>query len=821
MFKNYLKTALKVFTRNKAFTFINVLGLSIGISAALIIFLIVQYEFSYDKAETDAGRIYRVVMDIKFNGNDGHSAAVPAPLSAAVQREVTAFDAVVPVMQFQGDGTTKVSLEKTGSAHPAIFKKQPGVVFTNPQYFSMLPYQWIAGTPESSLKTPFNVVLSESRVRQYFPSTNINDVIGKQIKYNDDFIATVSGIVKDLDVHTSFNTVEFISFATIAQTHMQNDFMMNVWNDWMAYSQVYVKLAEDGNTVNAEKQLNTLFSKYNKDAVKDAANFMHFHLQPLNDVHFNGLYASFNTRLAHKPTLYGLLAVAAFLLILACINFINLTTANAARRAKEIGIRKTMGSSKRQLIIQFLGETFLLTTLACIISFLLAPFFLKLFGDFIPPGLQFQPLQQPYIFLFLLLLSICVSFLSGLYPAFILSGYNPVQILKNQSFSFSNETRHAWIRKTLTVSQFVIAQFFVIATVMVSKQINYSLNADMGFRKDAIISFDVPRMDTVAGHRGLLLNEIRSIQGVQMASRAFLTPADEGAAFTDIKYEGASNDNKESVQLRWGDTNYLKLFNIKLLAGRNVWQSDTIKEFLINETYARLLGFKNPEDALGKQLEFNNKRMPVVGVMHDFNEQSFHSEVGPLVFAGFNDRSYFFHILLKPQNTTSTSWSNTINQIQKAYHQLYPDEDFNYTFLDETIAKFYETEQRTASLLSWATALSVLISCLGLLGLVMYTINTRTKEIGIRKILGASVSAIISILSKEFVQLVLIAFIVAAPIAWWATYKWLEDFAYRTPISWWVFVVCGFSMLLIALITLSIQTIKAAIANPVKSLRTE
>jgi len=356
---------------------------------------------------------------------------------------------------------------------------------------------------------------------------------------------------------------------------------------------------------------------------------------------------------------------------------------------------------------------------------------------------------------------------------------------------------------------------------MVSKQINYSLNADMGFRKDAIVSFDVPRQDTVPNHRTLLLNEIKSISGVKLVSRGFLTPADEGAAFTDISYAGVTNNSKESVQLRWGDTNYLKLFNIKILVGRNVEQSDTIKEFLINETYAKSLGFKQPGDALGKLLDYNGKKMPIVGVMHDFNEQSFHSAVGPLVFAGFDSRSYFFHVLLQPQNSSGASWSTTIAQIQKAYHQIYPDEDFSYTFFDDTIAKFYETEQHTASLLSWATALSVLISCLGLLGLVMYTINTRTKEIGVRKILGATVTNIISILSKDFIQLVLIAFAIATPLAWWASYKWLQDFAYRTKMNWWVFALCGLLLLLIALITLSIQTIKAAIANPVKSLRTE
>ncbi len=775
----------------------------------------------YDKVETNDNRIYRVVMDMKFNGNDGHSPAVVAPLSSAIQREITGVEATVPVMQFQGDATAKVSIEKEGSSKPSVFKKQPDIVFTNPQYFSLLPFKWVAGSPESSLKNPFNVVLTESRIKQYFPSTNINDVIGKQIKYNDDFTATVSGVVKDLNEHTSFDAVEFISFATIAQTHMQNDFMMNTWDDWMSYSHLYVKLSDNTKNVNVEKQLNNLFVKYNKNANKDAANYMHLHLQPLNDVHFNNLYASFDGRIAHKPTLYGLLAVAAFLLILACINFINLTTANAASRAKEIGIRKTMGSSKKQLIFQFLGETFLFTLAACVISFCIAPLLLKLFADFIPPGLNFQPFNQPNIFLFLLALAVVVSFLSGLYPAFILSGYKPVKVLKNQSFTFSNETRHAWIRKILTVSQFVIAQFFVIATVMVSKQINYSLNADMGFRKDVVLSFDLPRQDTVAIHRSVLLNKIKALPGVQMASRGFLTPADEGAAFTDISYAAAANDNKESVQLRWGDSNYLKLFNIKILAGRNIEESDTIKEFLINETYARSLGFKRPQDAINKLLDYNGMKLPVVGVMHDFNEQSFHAPVGPLVFTSFDDRSYFIHVLLQSQNGNTTSWSNTIAQIQKAYHQLYPDEDFTYKFLDDTIAKFYESEQHTASLLSWATGLSILISCLGLLGLVMYTINTRTKEIGIRKILGATIANIISILSKDFVQLVLIAFVIATPVAWWASYKWLQNFAYKINMNWWVFALCGFAMLLIALSTLSIQTIKAAVANPVKSLRTE
>ncbi len=823
MFKNYFTIAFRNFWRNKIFSIINVFGLSIGICAALVIFLIVHYEFSYDKFETDGDRIYRVTMDLKFNGVEGHSAAVPAPLGQAIQHEVTGVEAAVPMMQFQGDATAKVSIVREPGSEPVVFKNQPDILFTNPQYFSLLPYQWIAGNPGKSLGNPFTVVLTESRAKQYFSSLPVNEIIGKQITYNDDLTAIVSGVVKDLNVTTSsFKTVEFISFATIAKTHLQDNFMMNVWNDWMAYSQLYVKLSKGSDVANTETQLKSLLNKYNKDANKDTANTVAFHLQPLNDVHFNSLYAGVGQRLAHKPTLYSLFGVAAFLLLLACINFINLTTANASQRAKEIGIRKTMGSSRKQLVFQFLGETFFLSGVAGIISFCLAPFLLKLFADFIPPGLKFAPLQQPYIFLFLLLLVIIVSFLSGMYPAIVLSGYKPAHVLKAQSFTGSNETRHAWIRKTLTVSQFVIAQFFVIGTLMVTRQINFSLHSDLGFNTDGIITFSIPRDKGSKGgnstHRQQLLNEINAIPGVELASTGFLAPATEGAAFTNISYT-PKPEVKDPVQIRWGDPDYIHVYKIKLLAGRNVMASDSIKEFLINNTYAKLLGFKKPEDAIGKMLSFNNKQLPVVGVMQDFHEQSMHAPITALVLGGNNGG--FFHVRLKPDVAGNGNWADAISKIQKAFKQIYPEEDFDYKFVDDTVASFYETERHTASLLNWATGLSVLISCLGLLGLVIYTTNTRTKEIGIRKILGASVANIVSILSIDFVRLVIIAFIIAAPIAWWASYEWLQDFAYRTTLSPWIFLLSGLGMLLMALITLSVRTIKAAIENPVKSLRTE
>ena len=817
MFKNHFTIALRNFWRNKTFSVINVLGLSIGISAALVIFLIVYYEFGYDKFEPDGDRIYRVVLDAKYSGNEGHSAAIPAPLGPAIETEVTGVEQTIPLFQYQDDGTAKVSVPSTRSADPVIYKKQAGVIYINQRYFYMIPYKWISGSPEASLKEPFSVVLTEKRAQQYFPSMPVADIIGKKIDYDKNTV-TVTGIVKDLNETTAFNGTDFISYATIAKTHLQDQFMMNVWNDWMAYSNLYVKLSKGSSASQIELQLKKLLNKYNKDAYKDANNYTSFRLQPLADIHFNRSYQAFGMRTGYKPTLYGLMAIAAFLLLLGCINFINLTTAQSTQRAKEIGIRKTMGSSRRQLVFQFLSETLFITTIATIISVALTPLLLKVFSDFTPPGLQFNLMQQSGIVVFLLLLIVAVSFLSGLYPALILSGFNPVLVLKGQPFANAGKTRKAGVRKTLTVAQFVIAQFFIIATVMVSKQINYSINSDIGFNKEAIIKFELPR-DTVATHGKQLLHEIQSLPGVAIASTGFFSPADNSVAFTNISYNNGKEEIKPNTQIRWGDPNFIKVYQLKLVAGRNVEASDSIKEFLVNETYARAIGFVHPEQALNKFLQFNHKNIPIVGIMKDFHDQNTHALISPIVLGGNNGS--FFHIKLKPNNTDGTSWKTTIASMQTAFKQIYPEEDFNYQFFDDTLAKMYETEQQTAGLLKWATGLAILISCMGLLGLVIYTTNTRTKEIGIRKILGASVVNIVSILSKDFVRLVIIAFVIAVPIAWWAVYNWLQGFAYKTSMSWWVFVISGAAMLLLALITLSIQTIKTAVANPVKSLRTE
>ncbi|MEJ1238992.1 ABC transporter permease [Chryseolinea sp. T2] len=806
MLKNFFTVAIRSFLRNKAISFIHVAGLSIGISASLLIFLIVHFENSFDKFQPDRDRIYRVVMDLNMNGVDGHSSAVPAPLANAMA-EVSGVDAVVPVMTFQGDAKVNVTLTESPQK---IFKEQEGTIFTTAGYFSIMPFEWIAGAPERALNEPFSVVLTESRVKLYFPGLPLEAAIGKQLNYNEEVTATITGIVRDLHETTHLNATDFISYGTISKTVLKDNFMMDNWNDWMAYSSLYVKLAERNDRAGASEQVNAIAKRFRQ---AESQNTLTYVLQPLSDIHFNGAYNGFNQRIASKSTLWGLVLIAAFILTLACINFTNLASAQTSLRAREIGVRKSIGSSRKLLIFQFLSETFLIALLACFLSMALTPVLLDLFSDFIPAGVLFQPLAQPEVIAFLIILITTVSLLAGIYPALVLSGIKAVSILKGNVLpSGSGSTV---LRKGLIITQFMIAQVFIFGAFMVSKQVNYSLHEDLGYTKDAIVYFDVDRM--AKDNREPLLNEISKLPGVSKATIGFLPPATEGAAFGRITFKNQKEEIKERVQVRWGDPEFIDVYGIDVVAGRNIRKGKDVHEVMINETYAKVIGFTDPQMAINEQLFNGETPFTIVGVMRDFHESSMRSPIGSLVFLN-NDNSFFFHIALTPE---STGWSSSIASIGNLYNRFYPEREFKYTFFDESIAKFYKEEQNTARLLGWAMGISILISCMGLLGLVMHTSETRTKEIGIRKILGASVSNLISILSVDFIVLVAIAFLLAAPLSWWAAHKWLEGFAYKTSISLWVFVVSGVVMIVVAVVALGFHTFKTATSNPVKSLRSE
>jgi putative ABC transport system permease protein len=813
MFKNYLVVAFRNFWRKKAFSLINIAGLAIGISAALVIYLIVHYEFSFEKFQKDRERTYRVVTNMHFPDQDFKNSGAPGPLPAVMRSEIPGIEKSTV---FWESGSKKISIP-SNVENKSDLKRQDNIIYADEHYFRFFNYQWLAGSPDNSLTDPNKVVLTESRARIYFPYADITNAIGKTIIYDDTVKATVTGIVKDLDEITDFTFKEFISLSTFSEQLKKE----NAWGEWgsvSSSSQFFVKLRKDIDTAQINNQLVALRKKHEKNAFLSTEHF----LQPLNDIHFNSDFDAFDHRQAHKPTLYGLLAVAAFLLILGCINFINLTTAQASQRAKEIGIRKTMGSSKRQLVFQFLSETVLLTSLATILSALLTPWLLKIFSAYTPEGLHFDLLNQPDVFVFIITLILVVSMLSGFYPAMILSGYKPVLVLKNLAYANTAQSRRLWIRKTLTVLQFVIAQFFIIATMVVGKQIRFSLNKDMGFKKDAIVTFRVPYNYQHPDNKQFVLQQkLKSIPGIQKLSLAGAPPAYQGISISTMKFNNKGKEIESTVEVKEADTAYFDLYKMKLVAGRNLQQSDTVKEYVINETYAKLLGSKNPADIVGQLIDRGDKKIPIVGVLADIHTKSLHTSIQPLAFYSEAKEHSTFHIALPQKGGNTDSWKKTIAAIGSAWKEVYPDEDFNYEFFDESIAKFYKKEQDTARLLNWSTGLAIFISCLGLLGLVIYTTTQRTKEIGVRKVLGASVTQIVSLLSKDFIQLVLIAFVIAAPVAWWAMYKWLEDFAYRTTISWWIFGLSGIAMIIVALMTLSIQTIKSATANPVKSLRTE
>ncbi len=805
---------------------INVLGLSIGMSASMVIFLVVQHDFSFDHFEKNRDRIFRVVSDYSFQGNEGHTRGTQAPLADAVKNEIPGIESVVTFRYFT---PVKLAIPGPDPMKPALFHRKDSIIFADEQYFKLIPYKWVAGPQHGYLGNPGEVVLSESRARMYFPSVPFTEIIGRQIVYDDTIPARVTGIVEDVSKlgNTDYIFQEFISLSTILQNNGLRKKMQ--WDDWGSTTsdqQLYVRLDQHTSVASVNNKLKEVFNKYQgSDAKKNNYTWI-YHLQPFDDIHFNPDYGVLAHSVASKPTLYGLMLIAVFLLLLGCINFINLTTAQATQRAKEIGIRKTMGSSRGQLVLQFLTETMMVTLSATGMSMLLTPALLTTFSDFIPPGLP-HIWSQPAGVLFLILLVIAITILAGFYPSRVLSSLKTMAVLKNQSQG--GKTRRSRMRQTLTVSQFVIAQFFVISTILVIKQIHFMLNTDLGFTKEAILSFHIPQEDTTMIKRNYIVNELQKDPRILRISLASDVPSSWGWWTSTVKYDDGKKKLETAVELKATDSNYIKIFNIPLLAGRFLDPADTVREVLINETYLHILGFKEPVDAIGKVLNWNDKRIPIVGVFRDFHAHPLGNKIGPMIFCTNISAYRQVIVALRPPamemaalgSSSRPEWKQAISKMDVTFKKAYPDEAFDYGFFDENIRNAYNSEQHVSSLLEWAMGLMIFVSCLGLLGLVIYVTNNRTREIGIRKVLGATVSNILTILSRDFIKLVVLAFLISTPIAWIAFHAWLQNYQFRTSASWWVFGISGLGMVLIALVTLSLQTVRAAIANPVKSLRTE
>lgn len=816
MIKNYLKIAFRTVWKNKLFSLINIVGLSIGLSASFVIGAIVYYDFSFDTFHPHGDRIFRITSEFKSPEGQFFNAGVPNPLAQGIKDlNMEQVEIVAPFL-------TAYPLKVEDQKSATIFKKPEFVIYTDPAYFDLFEYTWLAGSKTNALKAPNEVVLSEARAHTYFPDYKLTEIIGKTLLYNDSIPTTITGVVANFKDRTDIVFEEFISLKTAENQDMTNTVREASWNNTNSASQLFIKVAHKTDVPRVQKALTQLAKEHGEPEMVAIGRTSTFGMQPLSDLHLNQDYGTFdfNHNKTTKSVLISLLMIAAILLLLGCINFINLNTAQAIQRAKEIGIRKTLGSSRRQLIFQFLGETLVLTLAASVLSLFLSKWLLLQFSDFIPSGLTFTIFYGPYVLLGILLLLITVTLLSGFYRALILSNYKPISVLKQQ---IAPQRDKGNVRKYLTVFQFVVAQVFIIATLLVGRQLNYVMQKDMGFKTEAIAFFRVPWHESSFEKRLRFVKKMEELPSIKEVVLSGNPPASTTTMSMGVQYVDGDKEVNSDLQLLYGSDAYFKLYDLQLLAGR-MPLNDTIREYVVNRAYLKVIGIENPLEAIGKTFKVDNENLPIVGVMQDFNQHSAKWEVSPMAFSGDIFRkewTQFQTIHFKLSTKNSNDWPNTIAKIETIWKEIYPDSEFEYTFMDESIKQFYETERKTSILLQWATALAILISCLGLLGLVIHTTERRTKEIGIRKVLGATLVQLNLLLCKEFLILVGIAFIIATPIAWYGLNTWLEDFAYKTALSWWIFALSGLTMLFVAMIIMSLKTMSAAKTNPVKSLRTE
>jgi putative ABC transport system permease protein len=817
---NYFRIATRILARNKLYTTINVLGLALGICGCMIIWLVGSYEMSFDRFHPDGGRIYRV----GDGGKPGERkiAEVLPPMPDAIRKMIPGMESVTAFFPlYNGHRVLIPSGDKPATPYDVAAEGQdgmPGVIIADADYFSIFHYQWLAGNPAIALKQPFTVVLTESRARRYFGSLPPASVIGKEVIYQDSLHVHVSAVVRDWKENTDLPYTDFISFPTIAGSFLKDVRHMDDWvyhrgGGMFYWPTCFVKLAKVSSPVQIDAQLSALATRHMAGA--DLKHPFLLHLQPLADIHFNTDYND-NLRKAHLPTLYALTGIAIFILLLAAINFINLSTAQSLQRAKEIGVRKVLGSGKVSLMMQFLTEAGLVTATAVVIAALQIKPVMAFFREYIPGGVRFDPLA-PVNLLFLIGITAGVTLLAGFYPARVLSGYQPVQTLKGSGSVKGGEKW--WLRRGLIVFQFTISLVFIVVTLVIGNQIRFMLNTDYGFKTDAVVSVDGDWKDTT-GKIKVLEQRFSQIPGIAQLVREEDPPAGWGRTTTGMTYKGKTILNFVTT-VEWGDERYIPFYGMQILAGRNIRHTDSLAEFVINETAAKQLGFAQPAAAIGQFLYFQNKPYPIVGVVADFHEGSFREAIQSAVIGNTPREESMVGVRLATAGKSVENVKATMDAMEKVYKEVFPTKSFNAYFMDELIREMYDKEQKTASLVRVAMGLAIFISCMGLFGLSLFTAQRKAREIGIRKVLGATAADITGMLSKDFILLVLLALVIASPIAWIMARRWLQDFAYRVGIDIWVFILAGLGAVGIALVTVGYQSIRAAMANPVKNLRAE
>jgi len=792
MLKNYFKIAFRNLWRHRVFSFINIMGLTVGMTACLLIFLYVRFELSYDKFHTKADRIYRMVTDLKtpsetMNTN-GPSWAVGPHLQFDLP-EVEAF--------------TRVNYDNLLVRKGDIKFMEDGAIWADSAFFTIFNFPLLKGDARFALAQPFSIVLSETAAKKYFGK---EDPMGKTLLITGEGKpAIVTGVMKDMPENTMIKSGVVLSMNSITQYWAKG--INDQWGNYGPYT--YVLLKPRTNALALQKKFPAFLDKWNGAEMRKMQMFPTLLLEPLKDVY---LKSNREGSKGNMMNVYVFSIIALFILVIACINFINLTTARASERAKEVGIRKVAGAVRGQLARQFIGESVMICLIAFLLtlglSSLLLSSFNQLAGKIISTGI-FSNIGLLFL---LLAIALVIGLLAGIYPAFVLSSFKPIQVLKGR---FATGAKGSILRKSLVITQFAISTALIIGTIIVYRQMQYMRSRDLGFKKDQVLVVDTNGDDK----RETLQKLVANLPKVRSTSLSGSVPGGGHAgAYSEV--ENAKGDLQiANMDLYFVDFDFIPLYDIKMAAGRpfdRAYKTDSNNAMILNEAAVKLLGYHSPQDAIGKRFKQWGHEGQIIGVIKDFNYHSLQSPVKPLTMRTEWGRFGLLSIKVDPTDVHAT-----IAAIEKEFKTVIPNRPFSYFFMDEFFDRQYRSEERFGRLFLNFSALAIFISCLGLLGLASYSTMQRTREIGIRKVMGASVSNIINLLSREFLKLVFISFFIAVPVAWYFMNKWLLDFAYRTSISWWVFAGAGMLAVLIALLTISFQAFKAAVANPVKSLRTE
>lgn len=814
MIRNYFKIAWRNLTRHKSYAAINITGLAVGIAVCMMIFIIIQYQTSFDNFHPNKDRAYRVLTEYHHaeTGNITYGRDIPFPLPRGLQTALPQIEQIAPIFASQNDVLTVV--DNNGNNEKA-FKEQRGLFYTNPAFFKIFNFPLLAGSYES-LKDPDNVFLTKETAERYFGDWK--SAMGKTIKLqmggymfeHGTDVLKVSGILNTIPSNSDFQIKAVVSFGT----GFTGDYLSKSkeWDATVVNFGCYILLPPNISADNFNEQLK-IYSRNVQSSVNKDTHI----IQPLNAVHFDTQVSDYSNKTISRQLLNVLWLIAVFILLIACVNFINLSTAQAVNRAKEVGVRKVLGSNVSQLRTQFIVETFLIVISAVMLAAIATFFALPYVNQLLELSLSFNILSDPKIILFLLTVTIIVTALAGFYPSIVLSRFNPVNALKSKLTSAS--PKGISLRRGLVVFQFIIAQALIIGTLIIVRQMNYFMDQPLGFDKDAIVN--VPfRVDSVLHSRmDYLRQKLLSVTGVQAVSYSSNTPIEEGNdTWTTIRYNHATRQSDFKAITKFADEQYVPTYKLKIVAGRNLLHSDTVQGCLVNESLVKSLGITNPNDIINKEISMWNDqiKMPVVGVVKDFNDRSFKYGLAPLIIASDVVMYTQAGIKLNTKNLAST-----MQNVKNIWEQTFPGFVYEYKFLDDKIENFYKQETQLSALYKIFASIAIFLSCLGLYGLASFMAVQRIKEVGIRKVLGATAGSIVYLFSREFIILIAIAFAIATPIAWYYMHQWLQAYVFRISISWWLIAAGGLTAIFIALATVSFQAIKAAMANPVKSLRSE